>query len=176
MQKFAKCRAAPLALAGVLVAIVLGGCASEPAPAPKAQTSVATVSTFDLATADADEIGAALHSDGRVVIRGITFETDSADLSGASYASVTRLGNLMNADPSLRVAVVGHTDNTGKFAYNMSLSERRAQAVAKAMQEDFDIAPDRLAAVGVGPLAPINSNKTDYGRSQNRRIELVIIE
>ena len=174
MQTFAKCRAMPLALAGVLVAIVLGGCASE--PAPKAQTSVATVSTFNLATADADEIGAALQRDGRVVIRGVTFETDSADLSGASYASVTKLGSLMNAYPSLRVAVVGHTDNTGKFAYNMSLSERRAQAIVKAVQKDFDIAPDRLAAVGVGPLAPIESNKADYGRSQNRRVELVIIE
>jgi hypothetical protein len=60
-----------------------------------------------------------------VVIRGITFETESADLSGASYAAVTNLGDLLNRYPALKVAVVGHTDNTGPFEFNIDLSERR---------------------------------------------------
>ena len=89
--------------------------------------------------------------DGRVVILGITFETESADLSGASYAAVTRLGDLLNRYPALKVAVVGHTDHTGPFEFNIDPSERRAQAIAQALQTDFDVPTERLAAVGVGP-------------------------
>ena len=110
-----------------------------------------------------------------MVIRGITFETESADLSGASYAAVTNLGDLLNRYPALKVAVIGRTDNTGPFEFNIDRSERRAQAIAQALQTDFDVPTERLAAVGVGPLAPIDTNTTNYGRSQNRRVELVII-
>jgi outer membrane protein OmpA-like peptidoglycan-associated protein len=82
---------------------------------------------------------------------------------------------VLNRYPALKVAVVGHTDNTGPFVFNIDLSERRAQAIAQALQTDFDVPTERLAAVGVGPLAPIDTNTTNYGRSQNRRVELVII-
>lgn len=167
-------RAVLLALAAMAVAL-LGGCATESEPAQRTSTVVGTVSTFDLATADVDEVAEALQRDGRVVIRGVTFETDSAGLAGDSYASVTKLGTMMNDHPTLNVAVVGHTDNTGAFQYNMDLSQRRAQAIVQALQDDFDVANERLAAVGVGPLAPIDNNTTESGRSQNRRVELVVI-
>jgi outer membrane protein OmpA-like peptidoglycan-associated protein len=72
--------------------------------------------------------------------------------------------------------VVGHTDNTGDYTHNIELSGRRAQAIVDAVVNDYDVEPTRLAAVGVGPLAPINTNRTEYGRSQNRRVELVLIE
>lgn len=159
---------------------LLSACANDKgevavAPPPD-DTSVASVQTFDIGTADTDQVGNALFRDGRVVIRGINFETDSAELLGAAYASTTRIGEIMAAFPDLKLAVVGHTDNTGDFNYNKSLSERRAQSIVDALNKDFDIEPSRLAAVGVGELTPMATNDTDFGRSENRRVELVVID
>lgn len=138
-------------------------------------TSVATVRTFDMATADVGQVADALFTDGRVVIRGITFDTNSAELSGAAYASVTRIGEVMASNPALKLAVVGYTDNTGDFQSNLALSRRRAESIVTALKDDFDIASDRLAPVGAGELAAVADNNSDFGRSQNRRVELVVI-
>lgn len=169
-----------LALTAVGSMTVLAACSSTPeeaaAPPPPPETSVANVQTFDLGTADPVQVGDALLNDGRVIIRGITFDTDSAELTGSGYASVTRLGAVMEAFPELTLAVVGHTDDTGAFDYNLDLSQRRAESIVSALQTDFDIAGERLAAVGVGELSPVASNDTDFGRSQNRRVELVLID
>jgi outer membrane protein OmpA-like peptidoglycan-associated protein len=165
----------PCVLFVSLVAIGLAGCATKkPAPAPA--PPVAIVSTYEIATANRDDVGASLQRDGRVVLRGITFATDSADLSGGAYAAAGNIAGVLSQYPQLRLAVVGHTDNTGDYNHNIDLSGRRAQSIVNAMVNDYDIDPTRLAAVGVGPLAPIETNNTDYGRSQNRRVELVVIE
>jgi outer membrane protein OmpA-like peptidoglycan-associated protein len=165
----------PLVLFVSVVAIGLAGCATEkPAPAPT--PPVAIVSTYEIATANRDDVGASLLRDGRVVLRGIVFATDSADLSGGSYAAAGNIAGVLNKNPQLKLAVVGHTDNTGDYTHNIELSGRRAQAIVDAIVNDYDVEPTRLAAVGVGPLAPINTNRTEYGRSQNRRVELVLIE
>ncbi len=158
-----------------VVAIGLAGCATkEPAPAPS--QPVAIVSTYEIATANRDDVGAALLRDGRVVLRGIVFATDSADLSGGSYAAAGNIAEILNKNPQLKLAVVGHTDNTGDYHHNIDLSGRRAQSIVDAIVNDYDVDPTRLAAVGVGPLAPIDSNQTEYGRGQNRRVELVVIK
>ena len=80
----------------------------------------------------------------------------------------------MKKNPNLKVAVVGHTDNTGDFNYNLQLSQRRAKAMVDALVKD-GVAADRLAAVGVGSLSPVAPNNTPEGRAQNRRVELVLI-
>lgn len=165
------------AAAGALT--MLSACADdkmEVAAEAPADTAVGSVQTFDIGTADASQVGNALSRDGRVVIRGINFDTDSAELKGAAYASTTRLGEIMTQFPDLKVAVVGHTDSTGDFNYNKDLSERRAQSIVDALMKDFDIDSTRLAAVGVGELLPIATNDTDFGRSENRRVELVVID
>ena len=165
----------PCVLFVSLVAIGLAGCATKkPAPAPA--PPVAIVSTYEIATANRDDVGAALLRDGRVVLRGIVFATDSADLSGGAYAAAGNIAGVLNQYPQLKLAVVGHTDNTGDYHHNIDLSGRRAQSIVDAIVNDYDVDPTRLAAVGVGPLAPIATNHTDYGRSQNRRVELVLIE
>ena len=69
--------------------------------------------------------------------------------------------------------MVGHTDNVGNFKYNMNLSKRRAEAVVRELTEKYRIKRDRLKAFGVGPLAPVASNKTEKGRAKNRRVEIV---
>jgi hypothetical protein len=86
-----------------------------------------------------------------VVIRGITFETESADLSGASCAAVTNSAICRNRYPALKVAVVGHTDNTGLFEFNIDLSERRAQSIAQVLQTDIDVPTERLARSASAP-------------------------
>lgn len=157
--------------------IILGACAqhagSPPASSPP---PVAMLTTFDLATAAPADVGEALRRDGRVALRGITFSTDSTELSPASREAVSVIGQVLYNNPGMRLAVVGHTDDTGPFSHNINLSERRAQTIVNVLQQAYDINPTRLAAVGVGPLAPVASNDSEAGRAQNRRVELVLIE
>jgi len=133
------------------------------------------MSKFDISTASPEDIAKALKDDGRVAISGgILFDTDSAKLAPNSADVVSRIADMMKQNPSLKVAVVGHTDNTGDFKYNLQLSQRRANAMVEALVKD-GIAADRLTGVGVGPLSPVATNETEEGRAQNRRVELVLI-
>ena len=149
------------------VALALSGCSTT--------GKIGQMSKFDITKASTEDIADALKKDGRVAISGgILFQTDSAKLAPGAGDLVTRLADVMKKHPELKVAVVGNTDTTGDFKYNLQLSERRARAFVDALVK-AGIAPDRLAAVGVGPLSPVASNDTEEGRAQNRRVELVLI-
>jgi OmpA-OmpF porin, OOP family len=133
------------------------------------------MSKFDINTASTEDIAKALKKDGKVVISGgILFETDSAKLSPSAEDLVMRIAEVMKKNPELNISVVGHTDNTGDYNYNVQLSERRAKAFANALIKD-GVAANRLTAVGVGPQSPVATNDTAEGRAQNRRVELVLI-
>jgi outer membrane protein OmpA-like peptidoglycan-associated protein len=80
---------------------------------------------------------------------------------------------MLDAQPSLRLHVVGHTDNVGNLASNMTLSKQRAEAVVDTLINGHHITASRLIANGVGLLAPVASNTTEDGRAKNRRVELV---
>lgn len=166
IQTFLPSRAAIIAIFAAFT--LLSACANQ-------STRVGVVETYDIATADKQEVVDALNRDGRVILRGINFAFDSAELEGSAYASASRIGEIMNENPELKLAVVGHTDSTGDFRYNLDLSERRGQAIVAALRKDFSIGEDRLVGVGVGPLMPVASNADDFGRGQNRRVELVVI-
>ena len=86
---------------------------------------------------------------------------------------MTVLRTLLEQRPALALYIVGHTDITGRLAYNLSLSERRASTVVTTLIEQHGIAPSRLVAQGVGPLAPEASNASEAGRARNRRVEIV---
>lgn len=148
-------------------ALALSGCSTT--------GKIGQMSKFDIATASPEDIAAALKEDGRVAISGgILFETDSATLAPSAASLVSRLAEVMKKNPDLKVAVVGHTDNTGDFNYNVQLSQRRAKAMVDALIKS-GVAADRLTAVGIGPLSPVASNETAEGRAKNRRVELVLI-
>jgi len=83
------------------------------------------------------------------------------------------MARLLRDNPGLDVFIVGHTDSTGAFDHNMSLSKARADAVANALISQHGVAASRLQASGVGPLAPVATNDTEDGRAKNRRVELV---
>ena len=110
---------------------------------------------------------------GHAAVYGIYFDHDSANIKQESKPSLKAIADMLKANKSLKLYVVGHTDMTGGFEYNVGLSLKRANAVVKALVNEYGIVAERLAGKGAGPLCPIGSNKNENGRKLNRRVELV---
>ena len=108
-----------------------------------------------------------------VLPSGILFATDSAAVSGQAQNDLYGLAKVLNQYPNSRVEVYGHTDSTGSASHNMELSQRRAQSVGGILGA-AGVATNRLVMVGRGATQPVGSNNTDAGRSQNRRVEILI--
>ncbi len=123
--------------------------------------------------ANADFFQTGLNTTGHVEVPGIYFDTGKSVLKPESDAAVAEVAKLLQADPALKVYVVGHTDNVASLALNMSLSKARADAVVQALVTKHGIAAARLTGQGVGPLCPVASNDAEDGRAKNRRVELV---
>jgi outer membrane protein OmpA-like peptidoglycan-associated protein len=102
----------------------------------------------------------------------LMFDTGSDVLKPGADDSLMRVGDFLKQHPSVAVRVEGHTDSIGTDSYNDALSERRARAVAHALQ-DRGVETARVAAVGRGKELPIASNQTPEGRQQNRRVEII---
>lgn len=114
-----------------------------------------------------------LARDGHMAIYGILFDTGKATLRPESDPALEAIRDLLKANPALSVYVVGHTDNVGAFASNVTLSKQRAETVVTALVSRYGIAASRLTADGVGPLAPVAPNTSDAERQRNRRVEIV---
>jgi len=110
---------------------------------------------------------------GKTAIYGIHFDTDKAEVKPESEAVLKEVSKLLSQNPGLKLYIVGHTDNVGKFDYNMKLSQSRAESVVKELTSKYGVASDRVIPYGVGPLSPVASNKTEEGRAKNRRVELI---
>jgi outer membrane protein OmpA-like peptidoglycan-associated protein len=108
-----------------------------------------------------------------VLPEGILFATDSAAVSGPAQSDLYAVARNLNQYPNSRVEVIGHTDNTGSAAYNLDLSQRRAESVAGILAA-AGVSPGRLIATGRGLSQPVASNATAQGRAQNRRVEIII--
>lgn len=126
----------------------------------------------DLEFLDADTMRGAIGNQGFVDLYGIYFNTDQATLRAESEATLTEIARALEAEPSLSVYVVGHTDGVGNLEYNQDLSLRRANAMVAAIVAR-GVAAQRLIPVGVGPAAPVASNANESGRALNRRVVLV---
>lgn len=101
----------------------------------------------------------------------LTFETRSYDIREESYPEVEEFATFMKENTQYKAEIVGHTDSIGKKAYNMILSQGRANAVKEALVKE-GIAVSRLKSRGRGELEPIADNRTKEGRQANRRIEV----
>lgn len=121
----------------------------------------------------AAEMALSLGADGRVSLYGVHFAYDSDALTAESDPTLAEIAKYLAAEPNTQVFIVGHTDMTGGYAYNIDLSQRRAAAVVQALTGRYGVAANRLEAAGVGPLAPVAENITEEGRALNRRVELV---
>jgi outer membrane protein OmpA-like peptidoglycan-associated protein len=117
----------------------------------------------------------ALETDGRVAIRDILFDTNSANIRPESAPILEQIGTMMQEHPELKLLVEGHTDNEGEFDWNMELSADRAASVKTYLVENLGIEVDRMRTMGLGSTQPVDSNETPEGRQKNRRVELVKI-
>ena len=108
------------------------------------------------------------------VLNNLFFDSNQATLKPRSRTELDRLVEFLRQDPSLRVEVGGHTDNVGTPAANLSLSQRRAQAVLTYLA-GHGVPAARLRAQGYGEKKPLAANDTEAHRAQNRRIELRIL-
>jgi OmpA-OmpF porin, OOP family len=126
-----------------------------------------------LVTVNAAALAGDISQTGHSAVYGIYFDTGKADVKPESDAALKEIATMLEQDPSLKLLVVGHTDNVGTLASNMDLSKRRAAAVVQALTAKHGVAAARLSAQGAGPLAPVASNGTEEGRAKNRRVELV---
>ena len=109
------------------------------------------------------------------ILNNIFFDVDKYDLKDKSITELEKMIRFLSANPSVRVEIGGHTDNSGSADYNRQLSERRANSVFTFLS-GHGVDKKRLIPKGYGPDRPIASNDTEEGRSQNRRIEVRIIK
>jgi len=123
--------------------------------------------------ANADVFQNDIRATGHATVYGILFDTDKSDIKPESAQAIGEIAKLLKADPTLKIAVVGHTDGSGAVEHNLKLSQDRAQSVMQALIRDHGIAAARLRPFGCGPYAPVASNDTEDGKAKNRRVELV---
>jgi outer membrane protein OmpA-like peptidoglycan-associated protein len=120
-----------------------------------------------------DSIASAIASSGKAVLYAIFFDFDSAAIKPQSNEQLAQLAGYLNANPSVNVYIVGHTDGKGTLQYNADLSRRRAAAIAAELTKSYNIAGARVLAQSAGEIAPVSTNDTDAGRALNRRVEIV---
>ena len=114
----------------------------------------------------------AIAETGKFVTNNILFETGKATLKPESMEEIEKVADYMKKNPNARFEVQGHTDNQGSDKVNDPLSQQRAEAVVKALEEK-GVDPFNLRAVGKGAHEPVADNKTEEGRAKNRRVEFI---
>ncbi len=116
-----------------------------------------------------------LNKGGRIILRGVHFQSGSASLTTDSYSILDTVYESLAQNPDVEVEIRGYTDSIGSRAFNLHLSQKRAEAV-KQYLVNRGIEPKRIQAIGYGEEDPIASNATKTGRAQNRRIEFIRIK
>jgi outer membrane protein OmpA-like peptidoglycan-associated protein len=109
-----------------------------------------------------------------LTIGDVLFATGKADLSPDANKSVNKLADFLKKYPNRDVLIEGHTDSVGADDYNLVLSRKRADSVKyKLMGEGIE--EGRITTVGYGERFPLASNDTKAGKTQNRRVEVIIL-
>ncbi len=108
-----------------------------------------------------------------VMPSAITFAVDQSTINPEFYRTLNSVGTILAKYNHTNILVEGHTDSTGSNEYNEMLSVRRAESVGNYLVAQ-SVAVPRVQALGYGEEYPIADNATDYGRSQNRRVEIQI--
>ncbi|MCB2136382.1 MAG: OmpA family protein [Rhodobacteraceae bacterium] len=129
---------------------------------------------IDDAVRSSVSLSESLDLSGSVVLDDLSFPTGSVELGAGDYASLSELSDYLKAHPDRKVALVGHTDAEGSLEANIVLSRSRAQSVRNRLISDFGVNPGQVSADGVGFLSPRASNLTAEGRTENRRVEVMI--
>ncbi|WP_020505292.1 OmpA family protein [Lamprocystis purpurea] len=163
--------------------------APAPAPAPAPSPAAAALVKQTICAGQLIEVGAngvesmliaflddktsVIGPNTRFSFDRIEFETDSAALKPSSRAQIKNIAEIMKCYPTLEMKIAGHTDSKADDAYNLKLSQERADN-AKSDLVALGVAPSRLAAQGYGEEFPIADNDTEEGRARNRRTDIVV--
>ena len=116
-----------------------------------------------------------LTADTKMALNNISFETNSAELNASSYEELGRVARLMTDNPEIHLEISAHTDDVGADAFNIRLSNRRAQAVVNYLISR-GISTSRLKTKGYGKSQPLVPNNSEENRAINRRVEMKVIE
>ncbi|HVQ64466.1 MAG TPA: OmpA family protein, partial [Terriglobia bacterium] len=103
----------------------------------------------------------------------VLFDTGKYDLKSEAREKLARLSGILATHPGLQLDVEGHTDNTGGVQINQTLSEQRAQTVAKYLL-DQGVSGKNLKSMGLGDSQPVADNSSATGRQKNRRVEIIV--
>ena len=109
----------------------------------------------------------------KIVLRGVNFDFDKSNIRPDAVPILEQACKTLKEEPSIDVSCQGHTDSVGTEAYNMALSDRRADSVRNWLIK-CGIPASRLTSKGFGEGSPVATNETAEGRAQNRRTELVV--
>lgn len=118
----------------------------------------------------------ALLAEGHAILDDLEFDSGANALGPGAFDSLSRIAVFLAGNPAYRIVLVGHTDATGALEANIALSKRRAETVRDRLVNDYGVAADRVAAEGMGYLAPVASNLTPEGRELNRRVEALLLQ
>jgi outer membrane protein OmpA-like peptidoglycan-associated protein len=103
----------------------------------------------------------------------ITFDFNRADVKYEFMPRIADLARTLSRYPSMQVSIVGHADAIGSDEYNHRLSQRRAWSVSEVITQ-FGVDHYRIRTSGMGEWSPIATNATEWGRAQNRRVEISV--
>ena len=115
-----------------------------------------------------------IEMNARVVLKNIFFDVGKFELKPASQVELEKLVHLLTENPTLKIEISGYTDNVGKPADNLVLSNNRAKSVVTYLVSK-SIPVQRLTAKGYGETKPMADNKTEEGRALNRRTEMKVV-
>lgn len=112
---------------------------------------------------------------GSITLQGVTFEFNSAKLTGDSRPILDDVATDLRKYPRLKVELQGHTDSVGADAYNLRLSQQRADSVREYLVSQ-GVAADQLTAKGYGETQPTTDNRSETGRAENRRVVMRVVD
>lgn len=105
---------------------------------------------------------------------GVYFDTNKYNVNAQSKENLDKLSGVMKEYPDTNILVVGHTDSTGPYEFNMNLSKNRAQAVTGYLVSN-GVSSGRFTTTWYGPDRPAHDNSTAEGRAKNRRVNVAIV-
>jgi outer membrane protein OmpA-like peptidoglycan-associated protein len=147
------------------------------APIPVSQTNVYMDRQYEVLQGELAGTGVNLRREGQAIVLempgDVTFAFNKTDIRPRFVPVLNTVVRVLNDYPATFVDISGHTDSIGSDAYNLALSERRADTVASYLARGQAM-PVRMNVIGEGEREPIASNATIQGRAANRRVEIVL--
>ena len=146
-----------------------------PSPAPEVKDIVPPAARPPKPGAPVSEMERQLVEGGKIRLENVYFETNSANLLPESEATLTEAGETLEKFPTLRIEVQGHTDTRGSNAYNMRLSQARAESVRMYLLDHFHLSATHYVAKGYGETEPETRERNDEELLRNRRVLISVL-